>query len=169
MVRVDDGGAPGMCRSGATAQVRFLGYGAIVLPRGKATSRGLRWASPGPDAGHSQPRGSSKTTTSDLKLACGQRPVRTRQRLNDMFDPRWDVRKSLMWRGWRGSNPRPLASEANTLSTELQPRIRQAACTANNNSTAAIIARVWTPKSQIHLKSQTRQVDIHRHRTNLDQ
>ena len=26
------------------------------------------------------------------------------------------------WRGWRGSNPRPLASEANTLSTELQPR-----------------------------------------------
>ena len=25
------------------------------------------------------------------------------------------------WRGWRGSNPRPLASEANTLSTELQP------------------------------------------------
>jgi hypothetical protein len=27
-----------------------------------------------------------------------------------------------MWRGWRGSNPRPLASEANTLSTELQPR-----------------------------------------------
>ena len=27
-----------------------------------------------------------------------------------------------IWRGWRGSNPRPLASEANTLSTELQPR-----------------------------------------------
>jgi hypothetical protein len=26
------------------------------------------------------------------------------------------------WCGWRGSNPRPLASEANTLSTELQPR-----------------------------------------------
>ena len=26
-----------------------------------------------------------------------------------------------MWCGWRGSNPRPLASEANTLSTELQP------------------------------------------------
>ena len=25
------------------------------------------------------------------------------------------------WCGWRGSNPRPLASEANTLSTELQP------------------------------------------------
>jgi cytochrome c5 len=27
-----------------------------------------------------------------------------------------------IWRGWRGSNPRPLASEANTLSTELQPQ-----------------------------------------------
>src|SRR5574337_579126 len=27
------------------------------------------------------------------------------------------------WRGWRGSNPLPLASEANTLSTELQPRL----------------------------------------------
>ena len=26
-----------------------------------------------------------------------------------------------LWCGWRGSNPRPLASEANTLSTELQP------------------------------------------------
>ena len=25
------------------------------------------------------------------------------------------------WRGWRGSNPRPSASEADTLSTELQP------------------------------------------------
>ena len=31
-----------------------------------------------------------------------------------------DPRRS--WRGWRGSNPRPLASEANTLSTELQPQ-----------------------------------------------
>ncbi len=30
-----------------------------------------------------------------------------------------------IWRGWRGSNPRPLASEANTLSTELQPRNRK--------------------------------------------
>ena len=28
-----------------------------------------------------------------------------------------------VWCGWRGSNPRPLASEANTLSTELQPRL----------------------------------------------
>jgi hypothetical protein len=27
------------------------------------------------------------------------------------------------WCGWRGSNPRPLASEANTLSTELQPHV----------------------------------------------
>ena len=26
------------------------------------------------------------------------------------------------WCGWRGSNPRPLASEDNTLSTELQPQ-----------------------------------------------
>ena len=26
------------------------------------------------------------------------------------------------WRGWLESNQRPLASEANTLSTELQPR-----------------------------------------------
>ena len=30
--------------------------------------------------------------------------------------------RSYDWCGWRGSNPRPLASEANTLSTELQPR-----------------------------------------------
>ncbi len=30
------------------------------------------------------------------------------------------------WCGWRGSNPRPLASEANTLSTELQPQQRPA-------------------------------------------
>ncbi len=28
--------------------------------------------------------------------------------------------KLCRWRDWRGSNPRPLASEANTLSTELQ-------------------------------------------------
>lgn len=27
------------------------------------------------------------------------------------------------WRGWRGSNPRPSASEADTLSTELQPQV----------------------------------------------
>ena len=27
------------------------------------------------------------------------------------------------WCGWRGSNPRPLTSEANTLSTELQPQL----------------------------------------------
>ncbi len=27
----------------------------------------------------------------------------------------------VFWRGWRGSNPRPSASEADTLSTELQP------------------------------------------------
>ena len=31
--------------------------------------------------------------------------------------------KKKEWRGWRGSNPRPLASEANTLSTELQPHV----------------------------------------------
>ena len=31
-------------------------------------------------------------------------------------------KRTGVWRGWRGSNPRPLASEANTLSTELQPR-----------------------------------------------
>jgi hypothetical protein len=30
----------------------------------------------------------------------------------------------VYWCGWRGSNPRPLASEANTLSTELQPQLR---------------------------------------------
>ena len=33
--------------------------------------------------------------------------------------PRLDFKS---WCGWRGSNPRPLASEANTLSTELQPQ-----------------------------------------------
>ncbi len=35
-----------------------------------------------------------------------------------------------IWRGWRGSNPRPLASEANTLSTELQPHLQSAAIIA---------------------------------------
>ncbi len=34
----------------------------------------------------------------------------------------WFLDSVEIWRGWRGSNPRPLASEANTLSTELQPR-----------------------------------------------
>ncbi len=36
----------------------------------------------------------------------------------------WEAARGLgfkKWCGWRGSNPRPLASEANTLSTELQP------------------------------------------------
>ena len=32
------------------------------------------------------------------------------------------VDRDINWCGWRGSNPRPLASEANTLSTELQPQ-----------------------------------------------
>ena len=37
------------------------------------------------------------------------------------------IRNGLVyWRGWRGSNPRPLASEANTLSTELQPHLNEA-------------------------------------------
>ena len=31
-------------------------------------------------------------------------------------------RNPTIWRGWLESNQRPLASEANTLSTELQPR-----------------------------------------------
>ena len=38
----------------------------------------------------------------------------------------WEAARGLgfkMWCGWRGSNPRPLASEANTLSTELQPHM----------------------------------------------
>lgn len=30
--------------------------------------------------------------------------------------------KCKAWCGWRGSNPRPSASEADTLSTELQPQ-----------------------------------------------
>jgi hypothetical protein len=30
--------------------------------------------------------------------------------------------QQLKWCGWRGATPRPLASEANTLSTELQPQ-----------------------------------------------
>ena len=34
--------------------------------------------------------------------------------------------QEIYWCGWRGSNPRPLASEANTLSTELQPQLKQA-------------------------------------------
>src|SRR3954467_6897798 len=37
-------------------------------------------------------------------------------------------RTGEIWCGWRGSNPRPLASEANTLSTELQPH-RSVDCT----------------------------------------
>jgi hypothetical protein len=44
------------------------------------------------------------------------------------------------WRGWRGSNPRPLASEANTLSTELQPHWRwyHAVSLLNARSDAAL-------------------------------
>ena len=38
---------------------------------------------------------------------------------------RWQF-ECFHWCGWRGSNPRPLASEANTLSTELQPRLLKA-------------------------------------------
>ena len=36
----------------------------------------------------------------------------------------WEAAQGLgfkKWCGWRGSNPRPSASEADTLSTELQP------------------------------------------------
>ncbi len=36
----------------------------------------------------------------------------------------WEAARGLgfkKWCGWRGSNPRPSASEADTLSTELQP------------------------------------------------
>ena len=40
----------------------------------------------------------------------------------------WEAAQGLgfkKWCGWRGSNPRPSASEADTLSTELQPhRVR---------------------------------------------
>ena len=35
----------------------------------------------------------------------------------------WILQRMNWWCGWRGSNPRPLASEANTLSTELQPHM----------------------------------------------
>ena len=35
----------------------------------------------------------------------------------------WILQRMNGWCGWRGSNPRPLASEANTLSTELQPHM----------------------------------------------
>jgi hypothetical protein len=83
----------------------------MVVTRGKTTPRGFRWASSGPVAGHSKPRSSSKTIASVPKLAHEQRASRNRQRLNYMFDSRLDARKSLIWRGWRGSNPRPSASE----------------------------------------------------------
>jgi hypothetical protein len=94
----------------------------MVVPRGKTTSRGFRWASSGPVAGHSKLRSRSKTIASVPELAHEQRAAGERQRLNYVIDPRLDARKSLIWRGWRGSNPRPSASEADTLSTELQPR-----------------------------------------------
>lgn len=56
-------------------------------------------------------------------------PLATRASLlRDLDCSRFFYRKNIfryflefVWRGWRGSNPRPLASEANTLSTELQP------------------------------------------------
>jgi site-specific DNA recombinase len=44
------------------------------------------------------------------------------------------------WRGWLGSNQRPLASEANTLSTELQPRWRSEA-----KDTVFPDGRLWEP------------------------
>lgn len=43
------------------------------------------------------------------------------------------------WCGWRGSNPRPTASEAVTLSTELQPQSGD--CTAANSSSAQALTR----------------------------
>jgi hypothetical protein len=55
---------------------------------------------------------------------CGESP---KERERDEFDtdpyaPAKLHEHRFYWCGWRGSNPRPLASEANTLSTELQPR-----------------------------------------------
>ena len=47
--------------------------------------------------------------------------VRARAPALRLGQARGGRREGKRWCGWRGSNPRPLASEANTLSTELQP------------------------------------------------
>jgi hypothetical protein len=43
-------------------------------------------------------------------------------RVNRLVLAGQNIMPACDWCGWRGSNPRPLASEANTLSTELQPQ-----------------------------------------------
>ena len=56
----------------------------------------------------------------------------------------WEAARGVgfkKWCGWRGSNPRPLASEANTLSTELQPqrwKFRTARIFAHTESTFSV-------------------------------
>jgi hypothetical protein len=60
-----------------------------------------------------------------LHAACGRRPIHEiRPNRLEAFERalRQPAEIRERWCGWRGSNPRPLASEANTLSTELQPQ-----------------------------------------------
>ena len=91
----------------------------IVNSRFYEKSMGYDWAINGPPTGHGF--------------------IEFPERLSDKFglsvkdDGFFDFEKSRKmriceqktygWCGWRGSNPRPLASEANTLSTELQPQL----------------------------------------------
>ena len=81
------------------------------------------------------PSCSQNTATSAAPHACGHRaqhPLRQQTTKNPPCESTCgycgalQALKLLNWCGWRGSNPRPLASEANTLSTELQPHTLQA-------------------------------------------
>ncbi len=54
---------------------------------------------------------------------CFNRLRPTKGLLNNEFNHQITEQTVRYWCGWRGSNPRPLASEANTLSTELQPQL----------------------------------------------
>ena len=62
-----------------------------------------------------------------------------------------------MWRGWRGSNPRPLASEANTLSTELQPQTPISSKPFNYRMDQDAQGSVRT-----QLKAQALEISVHR-------
>jgi hypothetical protein len=79
----------------------------------------------GPRLGHEWATRLAARFTRTISLFFGAASADTLRRVHDsaMRDrrERLDARNPLIWRGWRGSNPRPLASEANTLSTELQP------------------------------------------------
>src|SRR5256885_14575304 len=77
----------------------------------------------------------------------------------------WAIQEKL-WCGWRGSNPRPLASEANTLSTELQPLRASLPCTSRALSHDFAPARPSPQDPALlrlrHREAQPPQADIDR-------